>query len=85
VKPSPFIRDNGGQQTTRITVCLVHWKDLDGNQGSFILIVTDIPCILWSRDILEDMGAVLTMDDPAFFDDIVEHEQLDLKGDHHQF
>jgi hypothetical protein len=42
--------------------------------------VADVPQTLWDRDVLEDMGVILTMGDQAFFDDIVEHEQLGLTG-----
>lgn len=49
-------------------------------------VAADAPRTLWGRDILEDMGVVLKMDSWAFFDDIMEHEQLrltgHLKGDH---
>lgn len=39
-------------------------------------VVADIPHTLWGRDTLEDMGAILTMDNQVFFDDIMEREQL---------
>lgn len=67
----------------------VRWKDFNGNPGSFMPVVANVSPILWGKDILEDMGVILTKDNQAFFDDIMEHEQLGLtghlKGDHPQF
>jgi hypothetical protein len=42
--------------------------------------VSDIPQNFWGRDILEDIVAVLTTDDRTFFDDVVQHDQLDHTG-----
>ncbi|KAL6058478.1 hypothetical protein STEG23_023494, partial [Scotinomys teguina] len=50
--------------------------DLDGNWGDLHLIISNVPMNLWGRDILEDMGVVLTTDDRAFFDDIEVHEKM---------
>jgi hypothetical protein len=54
---------------------------LDSNQGSFTPIVANIPFNLWGRDILEDMGAFLFVEDHAiFFIMIYNVDQLDFTG-----
>jgi len=79
----------GGEQNTKMSVQHVCWQDLDSNQGSFRPVVADVPCNVWGRDVLEDMGAILTLDSCAFFDDIIHHDQLECIGqkasDHPQF
>lgn len=62
---------------TKMTIRPVCWQNLNGNQGSFTSLVADVVCNLSGRVILEDMGAVLVIDDRGFFDDII---QLDCKG-----
>lgn len=52
--------------------------DLDGNQGSFSPIISIVPHNLWERDILEDMGVILTTHDRVFFNDIMTHDKLGL-------
>ena len=42
--------------------------------------MADVPHNLWGRDILEDETAILTTYNLAFFDDVIQHDQLDLKG-----
>ncbi|XP_029414315.1 uncharacterized protein LOC115068366 [Nannospalax galili] len=85
-KPGPSATRVGGQQATRATAQPVHWKDLDGNQGSFSPIVANASRNLWGRDILKDMGTILTTDNRAFFDDIITHDKIGLSGrpDHSQ-
>lgn len=63
-----------------MTTWPVHWQDLDDNQGSFTYIIADDPHNCWGRDILEDETAILTTYNLAFFDDVIQHDQLDLKG-----
>lgn len=88
-KPSPTIIGFGGQRTTIMAWCPLHWKNLGDNQGSFIPIVTNVTRTLSGRHTLEGMSIVLTTDNRAFFDDIMEYEQLGLMGhlnvDHPQF
>lgn len=36
------------------------WQDPEGRKGSFQPYVLDIPVTLWGRDVLDDMGFVLT-------------------------
>ena len=69
----------GGQQA----------MNLEGNQESLIPAVADIPHNLWGRDILEDIVSILTMNNCAFFDDVMQHDQVDCTchkiRDHPQF
>ena len=65
-KLSPTTTGVGGDSTPKTTVHPVHWKDLDGSQGRLCAIESDDPCTLWGWDLLEEMGAVLTIDNKAF-------------------
>jgi hypothetical protein len=50
-----------------------------GNQRSITPILVDVPNSLWGRDLLEDMGHLIT-DDHTFYDDIVMHNKIGLLG-----
>lgn len=52
--------------------------DLEGNQGSFSPIVSNVPHNLWERNVLKDMGVILTTHDHVFFNDIMTHDKLGL-------
>lgn len=74
-KPGLSISGHGNQQDSKIITHPVHWKDLCGNREAIHPIISTVPRNLWGRDILEDLGAVLTTNDRSFFDDAVVHEK----------
>lgn len=77
-KPELPISVFGGQQNSKLTTYPVHWKYLDRNMGVFPPIIVNILCNLWERDILEDMGVVLTTDDYVFHDDTMVYRKVGM-------
>jgi hypothetical protein len=45
---------------------------LESIQASFPPIAANVHFNLWGKDILVDMGVLLTMDDHAFFDNVIQ-------------
>lgn len=77
-KPGPPINGAGSQQDSKLTTRPVQWKDLNGNKGAIHPIVSMVLRNLWSRDIMEDMCAVLTTNDRLFTDYLQVHEKTGL-------
>lgn len=78
-KPDPPISVFGGQQNTKMTTHPVHWMYLDRNMGVFPPIIANILCNLWGRDILKDMGVVLTTYDYVFHDDTMVYMKVGME------
>lgn len=55
-RPAPSNSREEGQKNTCTTVCPLHWKDIDGNQGSLFPVMAHVPHNLWWQDILMDKG-----------------------------
>ena len=73
-----FIIGVGGQEDLKLTTCPVQLKDLDSNKEAIHPVISKVPRNLRGRDILEDIGAVLTADDRVFFDNIQVHKKIGL-------
>lgn len=69
-RPGPPISGVGGQQDLKLTSSLVHQKDLDGKKWVIHPVISMVPRNLCGRYIIEDMDAVLDIDDRIFFDDL---------------
>ena len=60
------------QQATKKTTWPMSWQNLCSIQTSFPPIVANVHFNLWGKDILVDMGVLLTMDDHVFFDNVIQ-------------
>ena len=73
-RPVPPFSGVWSQQDSKVSTNSIHWRDLDGNKEAIHPIISVVPRNLWGRDILENIGAVLTTDDRVFFDNLEVHD-----------
>lgn len=39
---------------------VLHWRDAEGHSGTFQPYVLEVPVSLWGRDLIQEMGFILT-------------------------
>ena len=74
--PGPPIQGVGGQSPSWVTSSWLPWEDPSGNRGEVQpLVVGGITANLLGQDILGAAEAVITTDNRAFYDDILDEEE----------
>ena len=54
------LRGLGYAQMLEMSSCLLNWRDGEGHSGQFQPYVLAVPVSLWGRDLLKEMGFILT-------------------------
>lgn len=82
-RPVTPINEEGGNKIQNLLPVQSIEKTLIAKQGAIRPIISMVLRNLWGRDILEDMGAILSTDDKVFFDDFQVHEKKGLANHDH--
>ncbi|XP_069875679.1 endogenous retrovirus group K member 10 Pro protein-like [Dipodomys merriami] len=65
--PGPCIQGVGGKTNLLQAQLPARWEECDGATRAFKpLVAPGLPCNLWGRDVLTNMGTVITTDDRLF-------------------